>query len=68
LIRDLKWKLADRFPALDRAGLYRRPVRETPTLQGVDALLAAIGGVVLLGIGAVAIGFGLFVMTALILG
>jgi len=66
LIRDLKWKLADRFPALDRPGLYRRPVVDNPRASGIDAFLIGFGGLVLVLLGLLIIGAGLFVAAALI--
>jgi hypothetical protein len=62
LLRDLKWKLADRYPALDKPGLYRRPVQTEHQLDPWSRLLIGFGAVIICLIGL----FGLLVAGILI--
>lgn len=63
--RDLKWKLADRFPSLDRKSLYyrpERPERRGSGLSAYDRLLIGFLSLVLIGIGT-----GLLIFSAVVI-
>lgn len=75
LIRDLKWKLADRFPSLDRKSLYYNPPKsrgfETAPkdpLSPWDKVLLAMVAMILTTVGAMAVALGLWVLYLLITG
>lgn len=61
IIRKLRWKLADRFPALDNKAMYYKPPArfeaDKPKAHGWDAVLLGMASLVLIAVGL----FGLFV-------
>lgn len=71
IIRNLKWKMADRFPSLDKKTLYYNPrnVDEIrPKVSGLDAVMAAMAGMILIAIGLFGIVVGLFVLFIIFTG
>lgn len=75
LIRDLKWKLADRFPALDQKSLYYNPPKARAfgtepkdVLTVWDKVLLTMVGMILTIVGAMAVAIGLWVVYLLITG